>query len=268
MLAAIATGILVGWLLLGEPLLGRWSHRRLLAALDAGQTRARLGFYRSWIWQAWLLAGVTLLVVRANGWSLTSLGLRLPHAPEGAFAAAAFTSSVAGVVVGLVAGAVCGLLLARRKKVRGKTSTKPAIAGGDKVLRMLPHGRAERWSFAMLATTAGITEEWIWRGFGVAVLHVAWSDMPMLPLLVALALAFGWAHFYQGLLGMLATGLIGALLAWLYLASGSLLLPMLLHVLIDLRALLLSPRTNAVDPTIQLDPDHPIQRSTSTEKSS
>ena len=52
---------------------------------------------------------------------------------------------------------------------------------------------------------------------------------------------FGLAHWYQGRLGVLATGAVGAVLTQLYLTTGSLLLPMVLHVLIDLRLLLDRP---------------------------
>jgi membrane protease YdiL (CAAX protease family) len=53
------------------------------------------------------------------------------------------------------------------------------------------------------------------------------------------AIVFGWAHLYQGLTGVLATGALGGLLAILYAATGSLLLPVLLHALLDLRVLLM-----------------------------
>jgi membrane protease YdiL (CAAX protease family) len=48
---------------------------------------------------------------------------------------------------------------------------------------------------------------------------------------------FGLAHAGQGVRGVLATAMVGLLLGGLFLASGSLLLPILLHTLIDLRAL-------------------------------
>jgi membrane protease YdiL (CAAX protease family) len=112
------------------------------------------------------------------------------------------------------------------------------VAGGDKLLRMLPRTRAERWSFAALAVTAGITEEVIWRGFGLGLLFMLLPHAPVAVPIVLAALAFGWAHLYQGWTGVLATAVLGGLFAWLYWATDSLLLPMLLHVLIDLRAAL------------------------------
>ena len=233
-LSWLLTLALVLWLLLGEPLLGRASHRRMLAALDRGDPNARLRFYRSWTAQGWLLAAVTLAICLVNGWSWPQLGLTAPHA-LGDMA----TGILAGVMLGLLLGPLLGVLLARRKRQRHiKPRTLP-VAGGDKVLRMLPQGRRERLAFALLAITAGLTEELIWRGFGTILLQTLWPHWPQLLTIGVLAVAFGWAHLYQGGLGMLFTGLLGGLLAALYLASGSLWLPMLLHVLIDLRALLI-----------------------------
>jgi membrane protease YdiL (CAAX protease family) len=55
---------------------------------------------------------------------------------------------------------------------------------------------------------------------------------------VVAAVAFGLAHAYQGLTGILTTGVLGGVLAGVYLSTGSLLLPVLLHAAIDLRFLL------------------------------
>jgi membrane protease YdiL (CAAX protease family) len=54
------------------------------------------------------------------------------------------------------------------------------------------------------------------------------------------ALVFGLAHLYQGVFGMLTALVLGGCLAVLYLGSGSLLLPVLYHVLVDLRVLVLA----------------------------
>lgn len=49
------------------------------------------------------------------------------------------------------------------------------------------------------------------------------------------------SRVYQGWLGVLATTVLGALFAALYLATESLLLPIVLHIAFDLRGLLLTP---------------------------
>lgn len=242
MLASLAIAVLALYLLIAEPLLGRHAHRQLLAALDADAPGARRRFYRQWTWQGWILLLVTLLVtLGVAGWTPAQLGLRLPHWPTGLPSGAAASSLIAGFVIGAalaaVGGIVIGLVLARRRKDATPTHS-PRVAGGDKLLRMLPRTHAERWSFAALAVTAGITEEVIWRGFGLGLLFALLPHAPIAIPMVLAALAFGWAHLYQGWTGVLATAALGGLFAWVYWATGSLLLPMLLHVLIDLRAML------------------------------
>ena len=61
-----------------------------------------------------------------------------------------------------------------------------------------------------------------------------------LPLGLSLAISsaiFGLAHAGQGIKGMMGTAAVGLILGWIYLASGNLLVPIIVHALIDLRAL-------------------------------
>jgi uncharacterized protein len=63
-------------------------------------------------------------------------------------------------------------------------------------------------------------------------------------LLLAVALAcviFGIAHMYQGLKGVLGTTFLGIMFAAIFVVTGNLLVPMIVHFLIDLRILLLLP---------------------------
>jgi membrane protease YdiL (CAAX protease family) len=242
MLATLSIATLALYLLIGEPLLGRHAHRRLLAALDAGTPGARQRFYRQWTWQGWALLLVALAVTLGMaGWTPVQLGLCLPHWPPGwsspGSANGMLAGFVAGVALAALGGVAIGLAMARRRRDAPPART-PRVAGGDRLLRMLPRTRAERRSFAALALTAGITEEVIWRGFGLGLLFALLPRAPVAVPIALAALAFGWAHLYQGWTGILATALLGGLFAWLYWATGSLLPPMLLHVLVDLRAAL------------------------------
>lgn len=98
---------------------------------------------------------------------------------------------------------------------------------------------AEAGAALVLSAAAGMGEELFFRliipllggivfGSGVAGCVLGWA-------------AFTLAHRYQGALGMAAVGLVGAVLAWLYLATGLLWLVMLLHTLVDASALVLRP---------------------------
>ena len=50
---------------------------------------------------------------------------------------------------------------------------------------------------------------------------------------LASTLMFGLGHAYQGAAGIVRTGIVGLLCAGAYVATGNLLAPMLLHVVID-----------------------------------
>jgi membrane protease YdiL (CAAX protease family) len=105
-------------------------------------------------------------------------------------------------------------------------------------LALLPRTRRERHLFTVVGVTAGICEEWLYRGFFLAVVSALAGRPPAPVLVLVAAAAFGLAHAYQGPAGILTTAVLGGVLAALYLATGSLLLPVLLHAAIDLRFLL------------------------------
>jgi uncharacterized protein len=102
---------------------------------------------------------------------------------------------------------------------------------------LLPHTRAELVRFIFLCVTAGICEEVLFRGY------LLWYLSCLVPIVAAClagAALFGMAHAYQGSGGVLRTGAVGAGLMLLYLLSGSLWLPMLLHAFIDVNSGLLA----------------------------
>ncbi|WP_456823845.1 CPBP family glutamic-type intramembrane protease [Cellulomonas sp. P5_E12] len=230
-----------------DPVLGRRQHRRLvhdLAAADDEVTRdaVRRRFYRSWTWLGWLAGAVAVaLVLALPGVGVAELGLRLPHLgglSEGGDDALAM---VLGAAVGLALSAGALAVVLRRSSAR----VRPVLAAVDV---MLPTTPAARRGWAGLAVSAGVTEEITYRGLVVLALAVGLPSLGHGWVVAAAAALFGVAHWYQGRLGMLATGALGAVFAQLYLLTGSLLLPMVLHLLVDLRPLLTRTRPDAPVP--------------------
>jgi membrane protease YdiL (CAAX protease family) len=109
------------------------------------------------------------------------------------------------------------------------------------VSALLPVTAEERRLFTAVALTAGITEEVVFRGFLLVYLTDVFPGMPVSSAMVVSAALFGLAHSYQGGLGVLLTGLAGYWLAGLYVLTGSLLVPIVVHALVDLRLLLVLP---------------------------
>lgn len=224
--AGVALGLLLlGYVVVLEPLLGRRTYAYLRRYRGAG-SRALLRVYVltlaiecSWL----VIIGLILLV--SPELDAGALGLQLPGGPR-----------VAGAV-GFTAAVVLGQLIAGYV-VRTRGAAVPVA--GDFAL-LIPETAVERRLAGVVAVGAGIGEEVLVRGlliaFGVGVLGLsAWVAA------AAATVVFGLAHSYQGWLGVLATTVLGAVLAGLYLATESLLLPIVVHIAIDVRGLLLTPR--------------------------
>lgn len=95
----------------------------------------------------------------------------------------------------------------------------------------LPQSDAELKVFTGLSITAGIVEEIIFRGF--ALWYLA-SFMPITAAIILSSIAFGFGHSYQGANGILKTGIIGVVFGIIFVVSGSIWLPIILHMGLDL----------------------------------
>jgi membrane protease YdiL (CAAX protease family) len=92
---------------------------------------------------------------------------------------------------------------------------------------------------AALALAAGIGEELFFR-LALPLLIAMTTGSAGVGFIVSLAV-FAVLHRHQGWVGIVATGIVGGLLTLLYLVTGLLWTAMLVHVLIDLNALILRP---------------------------
>ncbi len=109
----------------------------------------------------------------------------------------------------------------------------------------------ERHWFAFLCITAGICEETLFRGFLLQYLHVSAFSLNLTLALLVSSIIFGLNHLYGGVGGVVGSAVVGFLLGLLFILTGNLLLPMVLHALFDLRmlALLRPPKAaNAEQP--------------------
>ncbi|WP_329084168.1 CPBP family intramembrane glutamic endopeptidase [Streptosporangium sp. NBC_01469] len=225
-LTLVLSAVLVGYLAVVSPLLGKRAYDGLARSRDRDPMvyRRMCAF---WCAELWVLATLALLIVAVEpGLDAAGIGLVIKELPD----------ELLGAILGfLVAGAV-GVLVFGWLAARGKS-----VPGQQAVVHLLPRTKAERWYAAGLAVTAGITEEIVYRGLLIAVGMGALGLSENAAAFAALAV-FVVGHLYQGRRGMITVALIGLTLTALYLKTGSLLIPILLHALIDLRGLLLSPR--------------------------
>jgi membrane protease YdiL (CAAX protease family) len=101
----------------------------------------------------------------------------------------------------------------------------------------LPHTQRERLLFVLLSVSAGVCEEWIFRGFVLQTLHGT-TRLPWIAALLVSSILFGWNHLYQGSRGLVMTTVTGLALGLATISSGGLVLPIVLHALLDLQLLI------------------------------
>jgi membrane protease YdiL (CAAX protease family) len=140
------------------------------------------------------------------------------------------TGFIVGAAITLAVGTLVAVFLARRE------TDIPAI--GD-VQALLPRNRKELPWGAALAVNAGVVEELLFR-LAMPALVFGFTGDALVSVAVSIAV-FGLLHAYQGIAGVLASTIIGAVLMLVYLGSGSILLAIAVHALFDLRSLVLIP---------------------------
>lgn len=218
--------LIAALLLLGFPLWDRWEARQLR---EAAHPQVKTSYYLRGIAGLWLVSfGVILCLPLRTLWPAPA-GETFP-----------FSQIPSALSQGFIYLMIFTVALPPVLAILHRGLRRRMLVPYESFDFMLPRTPREQILFALVSISAGICEEIIYRGFLLRYLHsdpwglsLGWS-------LLASAAIFGLAHAGQGAKGMLGTGLIGLVLGWLYLASGSLLIPIIVHALIDLRALVMA----------------------------
>ena len=174
----------------------------------------RRALYSSAVLSTWLLAviiGAVELVVQRRVWGFKLLSWEVFARWAGLITGIAFAAVVAEIVL----------------EKFGLWPEESAL-----VRLLMPETAVEKlWCVFLLAPTAGICEEFVYRGFLLPTLSVVFHSMAWA--VIISSAAFGLAHPYQGWRGMARAALLGALLAWPVVRLGSLYPSMAAHFLID-----------------------------------
>ncbi len=206
-------------LILAAPIWAIVCHRDLLRLQAEGDKRARLIDYRTTMVGEWSVTVAVLLFWFAVGRTGEDLGFA---APAGW-----------GFWLGLGAAAAIGLgLMWQEVNIRRKPELQEeARRQIGEFEELAPHTPRELKTFSAVSVTAGICEEILYRGYLMWLLTATagvWAAV------LGSSLIFAAGHLYQGIGGALRTFLTGLVLAGLYLLTGSLWVPILLHAVVDL----------------------------------
>ena len=205
-------------------------------------TRARQKVYGRWLLESALVMGGLGAAVLLAAFPFVPRALVATQNWAPVAAVRGFLATPAGVVVSVVAVVIVAavliapVLLLRRSVGDGGVDDIPAV--GD-IRALLPRVRAELKYGVGLGLSAGIFEELLFR-LGIPALLFGIIGLGPLSFAIG-ALIFGMLHLYQGPLGILFAALLGLVFAALYVLTGSIAAPIVLHALVDLRSLVLIP---------------------------
>jgi uncharacterized protein len=181
--------------------------------------KSTLQIYAWNILALWSLAAGCLWTIHLNYLTISDLGEQAGNAFR--------TLLVCGILAAIV------FLLMGAQKVQKKKATPEQIEKAlEGVRRLLPKTPTERNVWVLVSITAGVCEEFLYRGWLLSLFSAALGSV-WLGLLIS-SILFGFAHAYQGRKAILSTGILGAIFGIVFIVSGSLIPGQLLHTVMDL----------------------------------
>ena len=215
-----------------------YARMRHLMALPEVTSRERIKMYLATIFFQWVFAALVAWRALARGLSPHELGI-------------VRALSISVLLVTLIGAAL--IAAAHWANVRRMARSDHPNLQRLRALgaRLFPRSRSELALFVVLSLTAGICEEFLFRGFVMAVLLR--TGLPTWLVVILSSAMFGLAHLYQGKGGSLGTGILGTLFALVRIIFGTLLPAVVWHSVLDIVAgvagarFLLEPQVSSPD---------------------
>jgi uncharacterized protein len=229
--AILAEHALTLFLIVGLPLWDLYEIPRLKASTDPAK---KLRYYRKIGMVLWLLAGLACLLVGFGPL------FRIGYAPA-ELAWMAEGSRGRSVLLGVFVGAIAAIVMPAVIAIWSEKLRVKAAKAAQRLSFLLPSSRDERQWWIGVCVTAGVCEEIVYRGFLLHYFHASPLHLSLTWALVVSSIVFGIAHLYQGVSGAVGTAVVGFVLGAVFLMTGSLMVPMVMHAVLDLRILLTLP---------------------------
>jgi membrane protease YdiL (CAAX protease family) len=208
--------------------------RRQAARIRAGIPNARLHLYWQTLAKQIVVVALLLVLHAVGGVSAANLGWVAPQSWP--------TTLAIGLVV-VVAAFYFSVRIEPKVGAAALEKIKRSTMGV-----IVPESNRERRWFGGLSIGAGIMEEMLCRGFVFYYLaHYLGIADPVLAIFASSAL-FGLGHIYQGWKKAAGPAAAGVVLGSLYVYTGSLVLPIIVHAVADYRVLWAFPNAKPRPP--------------------
>ena len=202
------------------PIVALVSFRHLLKRVADGERVDRGHLYRNTIISHWTLFFICMAIWAFAGrpWPAMGFGLQLD-----------LWFAVGAVLT--ILGVVVLVMQLRRVNAAPQEEIDGYRERFGNLAILLPRNGNELARFYGLSVTAGIVEEVLWRGFLIWYLN---QFMPLWAAALVSAIGFGLAHAYQGMANMPQLIMVGLVFSALFVVSGSVWLPIIMHAAVDI----------------------------------
>jgi uncharacterized protein len=225
MFAKVLSDVLAGYLILFSPWLGVYQFRKAEKRIHAALPGAKIRLYRQTVLELAVLAFAVIAVAT--------------QIPPGALGFVQPRSWALAISIFVLAGAAVVWSSLRARPMADKIRKQARKGGG--FLLFVPETSRDRIWYGAVSVSAGISEELVYRGFLLYYLALYLPQFNALERGLVAALLFGLAHLYQGWKGAAGAGILGLAFVGVYALTGSLLLPIAVHIAVDWRLLLMLP---------------------------
>lgn len=194
-----------------------FTYRTIKKDLIENKPGIRIKDYKETIFWLWLLCIITIVIWISNDRLFSVLKIDFSYS---------FVLLI--TIVLFVITPFLFLLLFRkiRDDDKQRKSIKEKLDSVD-ASEFLPRSKNEFKWFVFLSITAGICEEFLFRGFLIWYIE---TQSNIIFAVVISSILFGAAHSYQGVKGFLRSGIMGFILALILLWTNSLIIPIFIHI--------------------------------------
>ena len=218
-----ATIALLALISVGLPLYMNYDTEPTIKRILAGEPGAKLKTYRTTIIMLWGSALLILAFFGYTGKAFADLGLTFQFS----------IGSIGNLIIALgISAFYYRELIKVKNDKKAQEGARKELSSADGIIAILPTTIQEYRMFNMMALTAGITEEIIFRGFLIWGFSL-YTNVYVASLLALLSFVAG--HLYQKTVAnLIKVGAIGGLLTLPFIVSGSILPSIIMHIAIDL----------------------------------
>ncbi|MGD0908382.1 MAG: CPBP family intramembrane glutamic endopeptidase [Candidatus Acidiferrales bacterium] len=217
-------GLILAVLGIVVPWRGAVRVRRLLSRPQFG-TADRLSLYGTTIAFQWILAFVVLWRSLSHSIGFSALGLTVSNPVR--------TTWITLILTGVLCA---GQLASLRRILRLSSEERGSLFHITE--KIMPRTLVEIFVFVALACTAGLSEEFLYRGFLFAMFSRMLENSPLSVAIAALlsSIWFAVAHLYQGRRGVITTFVVGMIFMLARISTASLIPSIVAHAGVDLIA--------------------------------